>query len=81
MSKDHHNEQLLPLCMIGKIYFTIFTFWTINRYVGIRSQIAPTEIKHIESIFDDNESFAGEDWNIRTSCKSGGLDRLIFPPS
>lgn len=41
--------------------------WTKNRYAGIRGQIATTEIKHIESIFDDYESFAGADWNIKAS--------------
>lgn len=44
--------------------------WTINRYAGIRSQIATTEISHIESIFDDYESFAGEDWNIKAAGNS-----------
>jgi len=41
--------------------------WTKNRYAGIRGQIATTEIKHIESIFDDYELFAEEDWNIKAS--------------
>lgn len=41
--------------------------WTKNRYAGIRGQIATTEIQHIERIFDDYESFAGEEWNIKAS--------------
>jgi hypothetical protein len=41
--------------------------WTKNRYAGIRSQIATTEIGDIESIFDDYEIFSGADWEIETS--------------
>jgi len=41
--------------------------WTKNRYAGIRSQIATTEIGDIESIFDDYESFSGADWDIEAS--------------
>jgi hypothetical protein len=38
--------------------------WTKNRYAGIRSQIATTEIGDIESIFDDYEGFSKADWDI-----------------
>lgn len=41
--------------------------WTKNRYAGIRSQIATTEIGDIESIFDDYERFSGADWDIEAS--------------
>lgn len=41
--------------------------WTKNRYAGIKTQIATTEIIDIESIFDDYEIFSREDWNIKTS--------------
>jgi hypothetical protein len=38
--------------------------WTKNRYAGIRSQIATTEIRDIEKIFDEYHRFSGEDWDI-----------------
>ncbi len=41
--------------------------WTKNRYAGIRSQIATTEIRDIECIFDDFERFSSREWDIETS--------------
>ena len=41
--------------------------WTKNRYAGIRSQIATTEISDIESLFDDYERFFEADWDIEAS--------------
>lgn len=41
--------------------------WTKNRYAGIRSQIATTEIFDIENIFDDYQRFALSDWDIEAS--------------
>jgi hypothetical protein len=41
--------------------------WTKNRYAGIKSILANAEIKDIKNIFNDYESFAGEDWNIEAS--------------
>lgn len=49
--------------------------WTKNRYAGIRSQIATTEIRDIEKIFDEYDRFSGEDWNIEavgTNLIKGG---------
>lgn len=50
--------------------------WTKNRYAGIRSQIATTEIRDIEKIFDEYDRFSGEDWNIEAAGQNlikGGL--------
>lgn len=41
--------------------------WTKNRYAGIKSQIATTEIRHIKNIFDDYQQFSSPDWNIKVS--------------
>jgi hypothetical protein len=41
--------------------------WTKNRYAGIGSPIADTEIKDIEKIFDNYESFVGEGWDIEAT--------------
>jgi hypothetical protein len=38
--------------------------WTKNRYAGIRAQIASTEIRDIEEIFDDYEIFSDPSWDI-----------------
>jgi len=41
--------------------------WTINRYAGIRTQIATNEVRDIESIFDDYAIFYGSDWDIEAA--------------
>lgn len=49
--------------------------WTTNRYAYITAQIATTEIKHIENIFDNYETFIKNDWDITakgTKLISGG---------
>jgi len=38
--------------------------WTKNRYAGIRAQIATTEIRDIENIFDNFEMFSDCAWDI-----------------
>lgn len=50
--------------------------WTKNRYAGIRAQIATTEIRDIENIFDEYDRFSGEDWDIKAVGQNlikGGL--------
>lgn len=44
--------------------------WTINRYAGIKAQIATNEVNDIESIFDDYEMFSGSEWDIEASGNS-----------
>jgi hypothetical protein len=44
--------------------------WIINRYAGIKAQIATNEVKDIENIFDDYEMFAGSEWNIEAKGNS-----------
>lgn len=41
--------------------------WTKNRYAGIRSQIATTEINDIKFIFDNYTLFAEIEWDIEAS--------------